>query len=1254
MSAKASLTLLVKILQEDRFFDKSGQKIDFLKYVTLRDFERKTKGDEDTVVTPLLLKILDFLGYKSGVNIIQQDFKGGDKPDFRTFKTNLFILDAKSTGVTIEPTSSNTSETPSTQISRYLRTFEGYKYGILFNLKKFEFYVKQYDENGNLQIQHVQDKSIDLVELYNTAKDSVFTGDVFDNFIWFYETFQFREISKDSYINEIKNREKIDLIKPDKDLLKATIYNSLYSIRNDIENQISNLAKDSYEFEQLEFELEKIKYELKIRDEDEKERILLEEFVKQASYVLLIKLILIRILEDNDLISRSLYNGGFKIKTEPPFSYTLKKILTDAKIDASEFIPSFFEESVYNFYIENENTFIEILFELSKVNFSEIDFDLIGDLYEHYLNLEERKEKGQYYTPHYIVEFILNRVGFSSRNFENINNKSLLDPSCGSGGFLVEAARRIRKVSLNREGEAKINIANNLYGVELTAFAAFLCEVNLIVQILPLIKQLPQTAQKKIHSLNVYIKDSLMQIYNHLESNGETLRSTNLHVTASPKEKKFIQLVNKNDFDIIVGNPPYVGESGHKEIFKPLQEHPYWKKFYQGKSDYLYYFIILGISKLRDGGKFSFITTQYWLTADGGSNLRNYILNTCKILEIIDFKGIKLFPEAKGQENIVFVLERCEDENERSNNRIKIIQFNKDWVLDPTETLTTKKTVITNYDRWQMLLLNKEQFDLFSDPEKNSFSLGNFSRNEIADVYNSAIGQGELDDKAWYIYKKTKDEIQLSDNIVELEKLCNVNQGVVPGPVDTRKIFSKLSKASIDKYHITENEGVFILSKDILESKKIEKDLIFPFYKNSNIKTSFIKFSTDDYILYTPNIDSLENFPAFKDHISRYKDYLITRREVENDRIRWFDLWWPREKSLFENEKIMISYRTKRNSFAYTNLPFYSATDTYYINSKSGTKESLKYIFGILISDNVLNWLKSGNCKVKGDALELFTTSVSKIPIPLVDFTNERSTAIYYFLAGEYSLTELNSNHKLNENSNTYIKQLGLIDLIIDWTKILYDLLDMGLLFDIENRNANSIEYNYQLIAQSLSSKIETKTLETLTIFNDHLNNEELVKESYIFFKDTTKDFVIKEVIDLDGTGFSLIEPDNQLKKYGYRHSIRLRLKNKSIKTMEIKGAKLAEFISRELKNILNNNKEVDWKIFKNIYALHQQLLKTIEESIKKVTILLSPHDKIEPKIIENIISKLDINEVKKIGNLNLCYEILNRLTSELYSSKNR
>jgi methylase of polypeptide subunit release factors len=130
-------------------------------------------------------------------------------------------------------------------------------------------------------------------------------------------------------------------------------------------------------------------------------------------------------------------------------------------------------------------------------------------------------------------------------------------------------------------------------------------------------------------------------------------------------EKGYVRdrLTRRNDFDYVCSNPPYVGEKGHKELFRNARaDYPFWDKHYQGKMDYLYWFIILGLRKLREGGKLGFITTSYWPTADGASHLREYILENSIVQEIIDFGETRFFEGAPGQHNMVFVLERCSNQ----------------------------------------------------------------------------------------------------------------------------------------------------------------------------------------------------------------------------------------------------------------------------------------------------------------------------------------------------------------------------------------------------------------------------------------------------------------------------------------------------------------------------------------------------------------------------------------------------------------
>ncbi len=75
-------------------------------------------------------------------------------------------------------------------------------------------------------------------------------------------------------------------------------------------------------------------------------------------------------------------------------------------------------------------------------------------------------------------------------------------------------------------------------------------------------------------------------------------------------------------FDIVVGNPPYVGEANNKPLFDHLRAIPAWKGIYRGKTDYLYYFLWLAVEKLAPGGRLCVITPASWMNAGEAGFLR--------------------------------------------------------------------------------------------------------------------------------------------------------------------------------------------------------------------------------------------------------------------------------------------------------------------------------------------------------------------------------------------------------------------------------------------------------------------------------------------------------------------------------------------------------------------------------------------------------------------------------------------------------
>jgi Eco57I restriction-modification methylase len=113
---------------------------------------------------------------------------------------------------------------------------------------------------------------------------------------------------------------------------------------------------------------------------------------------------------------------------------------------------------------------------------------------------------------------------------------------------------------------------------------------------------------------------------------------------------------------VAVGNPPYIGEkTGATMIDATRRRAPYWERFYAVHLDYLYWFVVLGVSKLRRGGRFGFITSAYWLRAAAASPMRRYLAQHCHIERLILFRDVRLFPDAPGHHSLVVVGERRVD-----------------------------------------------------------------------------------------------------------------------------------------------------------------------------------------------------------------------------------------------------------------------------------------------------------------------------------------------------------------------------------------------------------------------------------------------------------------------------------------------------------------------------------------------------------------------------------------------------------------
>ena len=186
----------------------------------------------------------------------------------------------------------------------------------------------------------------------------------------------------------------------------------------------------------------------------------------------------------------------------------------------------------------------------------------------------------------------------------------------------------------------------------------------------------------------------------------------------------------------------------------------------------------------------------------------------------------------------------------------------------------------------------------------------------------------------------------------QLAEIANVNQGILSGA-------DKVSDRHITKYSIAANkdDGIFVFNNqnvnDINTLKKFllssEKDLIKPFFKNSDVHRFYTEEQCNNYIVYLDRHHTLKTDSVIYEHLLTFEPVLRARREVLNGVISFYQLQWPREMSIFNGPKIVAPQRSARNTFGYNEIPWYAASDVFFITAPRNGYD-LKYILGLLNS----------------------------------------------------------------------------------------------------------------------------------------------------------------------------------------------------------------------------------------------------------------------------------------------------------------
>lgn len=298
-------------------------------------------------------------------------------------------------------------------------------------------------------------------------------------------------------------------------------------------------------------------------------------------------------------------------------------------------------------------------------DFSIIPIEFISNVYESFIGEDEQRKSGAYYTPTFLVDYILKYTvdDFFEKN-PNIYNCKVLDPACGSGIFLVETLRKLvaqfEKINERpiKEDELKQLVKDNIFGIDKDENAISISVFSLYLAMLDY--QNPKELDK-------FKFPNLLSSENNPNPNffANDFFDTTVEYNQTLKEK---------ELDFIIGNPPYGGSTIKKNSF--IDKYIQQNKISIGNKDIVQPFLIRVKDFACKNTKISFIVTSKVLYNLQSKDFRTkHFFNNFKVNHILELSSVRrdIFINADVPVSIIFYEKSTKEEI--ANNVIKYISM---------------------------------------------------------------------------------------------------------------------------------------------------------------------------------------------------------------------------------------------------------------------------------------------------------------------------------------------------------------------------------------------------------------------------------------------------------------------------------------------------------------------------------------------------------------------------------------------------
>jgi len=624
----------------------------------------------------------------------------------------------------------------------------------------------------------------------------------------------------------------------------------------------------------------------------------------------------------------------------------------------------------------------------SPYAFSVISSEILGQVYEqflgkvirltegHHAKVEEkpevRKAGGVYYTPKYIVDYIVEHtVGklLEGKTPKQVAELKIVDPACGSGSFLLGAYQLLLdwhltyytehepkkwkkelymlKLPSSEDGsqwrlttaERKRILLNNIFGVDIDPQAVEVTKLSLLLKVLE-----GETAQSM--QTQMFHERVLPDLGKNIQCGNSLIgpdfydgeQQTLLHTEDADRQRinvfdwqaAFPEVFKRKNpgFDAVIGNPPYIRIQAMKE-WAPI-EVEYYKKRYvsasRGNYDIYVVFAEKGLSLLNQTGLLGFILPHKFFNAQYGEPLREIISKGKHLEHVVHFGDLQVFSGATTYTCLLFL------------SKISVTRF--------------PITKVSDLEKWRRGEKLEEGEISSSWVGRSSWS---FTIGKKAELFEAMRNSNSRLGEIAHIFVGTQTS---ADDVFVLDE-CMIKEPYVYGRSNS-------------------------LDKEV----KVELDSTVPFLRGKDIRRYLYPQSTSRLILpyeisknecHLRELSDLrQKFPAAIDVLKENVAILKAREHGKFEGANWYAFGYPKSMNLFSKLKIISPDYNNEASFTYDDQGHFFKTG-YGIIVKEGLDPF--YVLGLLNSKLLFQYLLSIGTTLRGGYVRFWNQYIEQLPI---------------------------------------------------------------------------------------------------------------------------------------------------------------------------------------------------------------------------------------------------------------------------------